>query len=171
MTNTDVNMETVNKYFKDAPNLSIPPAQQPQSEKVSQERIKEMTETFWAGKSAALSDAYQMGKMLAKSKELKKTTDIFELLSDTIIQGVKATNLKADISSEKLQDHFIILSTILKVIGRDLSVIYAPETSDKTGSMPSIQPTAQKEPAAIKQFNVNEFLATLNGFVITKIYG
>jgi hypothetical protein len=171
MANTEVNTETLDKHFTDAPNLSIPPVKQPQTEAIGHERIKELTEAYWAGKSASLSNAYQMGKMLAKSKEMKKTTDIFELLSDTIIQGIKSANLKADISSEKLQESFTILTTIFKVIGSDLNAIYAPGTSNITSPTQSIQPEAQREPVATKQFNTIEFLATLNGFITTKIYG
>lgn len=165
MSNQTLDMDVVNKHFEEAPNLSIQPTKLPPAEQVSKNTIKDMTKAYWESKGSSLSDAYEMGRMLANAKVPKTNTDILASLGDTVIQGIKKSNIKSDVSNETLTDHFNILVTILKVVGSDLNEIYEPGNRTKTSTY---QPESS---VAHKTFDVDEFLATLNGFVTAKIYG
>jgi hypothetical protein len=106
--------------------------------------------------------------MLANSKKSKLPTDILSLVGEAVIQSIKSNNLKLSLSSEKLQDHFTALSSVLKIIESDLNALYDTANGDFNK-----EPHAVSEPQSAKQFKFDstEILALLAGFVITKLYG
>jgi hypothetical protein len=160
-----LNMETVGKHFKEASNTTIQPGKIEAPEVVAASTIKLQTNNFWTNQQSHLQNAYLTGKLLAKSDESLKIEDLLIGLGSILIEGVKISNTKSGKTSENLHDHFVMLLSVLKVIGRDINALYEPAKRESTG--PGNPVPAIAHPV----FDPTIILAMLNGFVIEKVYG
>jgi len=143
------------KHFTDIPNRTILPARQTEQSGITKEQLQIAMDSFWAIREVKYHDAYQAGKMIATGQ--KKGFNATLLGIHTIIEeGIKRANMKADITSENLSDHFQILSSSLKVLASSLNALYARKNS--------------KDNATI-DIDYNELLAMLSGYIAAKVYG
>ena len=161
-------IEALEKHFKQVDDKTIKPVRLEVAQMVDPSQVRDIVDRFWQTQDVRYHSSYQTGKMLAKSKELKLPTEILSLVGEAIPQSIKLNNLKLPLSSEKLQNHFVALSSLLKIIESDLNALFDAANGDLNKD-----PQALLAPQPVKQFRFDqiEILALLAGFITTKIYG
>lgn len=167
MNQSVLNPDTVEKHFKPVDDKTIKPVKIEEALKVEPSRVRDIIDRYWQTQDVRYHPSYQTGKLLAKSKEIKKATDIISLVGEAIPQSIKLNNLKLPLSNENLQNHFVALNAILKVIESDLNALYDAANGE-------IHKDPQAEVAGTPKkfkFDQTEILALLAGFLTTKLYG
>ncbi len=152
--------DALNKHFTNVSNSSIVPTRQPEQIGVNSEQILIAIDKFWATHDVKYHDAYQTGKILGKSRKTKDVSMIMLDIENVIEESIKSANAKVDITSENLRDHFQMLSSAIKVIVSDLNALYARKNAKDANAFEDSF-----------NFDHNEMLAMLSGYISAKVYG
>ncbi len=146
--------DIVARHFAEAPSASFSPNKIQVTEPYSPENISKLFDNYWQHQGHNYNSTYLAGKMMGKSQ-----LDNQNILSDIgkiVEEGLRSGNLKQDITSENLREHFNMLHCVLKVISNDLNAIYVRNNSENDKQ---------------QTIDSNEILSLLSGYVVSKVYG